>query len=69
MSLFLLFLIGLTSVCFSTIFLMEQQPEEGKSTISNANPVSSRKNAIEGMVKPQMRASRVKVSKSGASVS
>ena len=43
MSVFLLFLIVLTSVCFSTIFLMEQKPEEAKSTITEPSSISSQK--------------------------
>ncbi len=35
MSVFLLFLIALTSVCFSTIFLMEQKSEEASSPTIN----------------------------------
>ena len=35
MSLFLIFLIVLTGVCFSTIFLMEQ-PEEATSAVTKA---------------------------------
>ena len=44
MSVFLLFLIVLTSVCFSTIFLMEQKPEEAKSTITKSSSISAQKN-------------------------
>ncbi len=43
MSVFLLFLIVLTSVCFSTIFLMEQKPEEAKSSITKPSSISSKK--------------------------
>ena len=44
MSVFLLFLIVLTSVCFSTIFLMEQKPEEAKSSINKPTSISPQKN-------------------------
>ncbi len=45
MSVFLLFLIVLTSICFSTIFLMEQKPEESNSSINKPSSISSQKNS------------------------
>lgn len=47
MPLCLLFLV-LIGVCFSTIFLMEQKPEEAKSTISKPPTIPSRNNLLAG---------------------
>lgn len=49
MSLCLLFLILLTAVCFSTIFLIEKQPQEKAPTIHEKNELDANSSQDSGL--------------------
>jgi len=65
MSLCLLFLIVLTSVCFFTIFLIEHQPDEPKPPISKiGQPVPSLQETIDGSLQTKINSNMAKVTES-----
>jgi len=65
MSLCLLFLIVLTSVCFFTIFLIEQQPDEPKPPVSKiGNSLPSLKESLDESLQSKINSNIANVSES-----